>query len=204
MPREDAQPLSATDKKAILEADEKVQSGNQVIDNLNKAKELSKQAMAGPLAAGRGYAASFLGESSDLGKSGIATTDLNNLVTSNALQQLKTIFGGNPTEGERAILLDIQGSANQPDAVRQKIYDRAIEAAKRRLAFEQQRADELRGGSFYKPTGGASKMSNQKGSSQGTGADTMLQQARDAIAQGAPRDAVLQRLQAAGVDPSAL
>lgn len=205
MPREDAQPLTATDKKAILEADEKVQSGNQVVANLMKAKALSKQAMAGPLAAGRGYAASFLGESSDLGKSGIATTDLNNLVTSNALQQLKTIFGGNPTEGERAILLDIQGSASQPDEVRQKIYDRAIDAAKKRLAFEQQRADELRGGSFYKPTGGSSKMSTQAAAkSQGNGADTMLQQAREAIAQGAPRDAVIQRLQGAGVDVSGL
>jgi hypothetical protein len=151
MPREDAQPLTATDKKAILEADEKVQAGRQTIDNLNKAKVLSKQAFAGPAAGGLGYAASFLGESSDLGKGGIATQDLQNLVTSNALQQLKMIFGGNPTEGERGILLDIQGSVNKPDAVRQKIFDRAIEAANKRLHFEKQRADELRGGQFYKP-----------------------------------------------------
>jgi hypothetical protein len=169
MPKEDAQPLTATDKKAILEADEKVQGGQQVIQNLQKAKSLSKQAFAGPMADKRGYAASFLGETSDLGKSGIATTDLNNLVTSNALQQLKTIFGGNPTEGERAILLDIQGSANQPDAVRQKIYDRAMEAANKRLQFEQQRADELRGGQFYKPSGGASRGSAAAPAAPGAG-----------------------------------
>ncbi|MET3225718.1 hypothetical protein ACVJGC_000381 [Bradyrhizobium diazoefficiens] len=65
-------------------------------------------------------------------------------------------FLGMP-QGERAILLDIQGSVGKPDAVRQKIYDRAIEAANRRIAFEQQRVDELRGGSFYKPQGGLSK-----------------------------------------------
>lgn len=41
-------------------------------------------------------------------------------------------------------------------------------------------------------------------SGQGNGADTMLQHARDAIAQGAPRDAVLQRLQQAGIDASGL
>jgi len=199
MPREDAQPLTATDKKAILEADEKVQAGNQTIENLNKAKVLSKDAFAGPLASKRGYAASFLGESSDTGKAGIATQDLENLVTTNALQQLKTVFGGNPTEGERGILLDIQGSVGKPDAVRQKIFDRAIDAAKKRLSFEQQRADELRGGSFYKNNGGTSKASTQ-----GKGADTMLQQARDAIAAGAPRDAVEQRLRGAGVDPSGL
>jgi hypothetical protein len=41
-------------------------------------------------------------------------------------------------------------------------------------------------------------------SPQGGGADAMLQQARDAIAQGAPKAAVLQRLQQAGVDASGL
>lgn len=157
MPREDAQPLTATDKKAILEADEMVQTNQAAIGALKQAKDLSKQAFAGPLAGQRGYAASFLGESSDIGRSGAATTDLNNLVTTNALGQLKAIFGGAPTEGERKILLDIQGSANQPDAVRQKIYDRAIELANKRLEFNRKRADELRGGQFYKPQGGMSR-----------------------------------------------
>lgn len=152
MPREDAQPLTATDKKAILEADEHVQTTRQVIDNLGRAKVLSKQAMSGPFAGKIGYAASMFGN-----QSGVATEDLNNLVTTNALGQLRSIFGGNPTEGERGILLDIQGSVDKPDAVRQKIFDRAIEAANKRLSFNEQRANEMRGGSFYKPQGGTSK-----------------------------------------------
>lgn len=153
MPREDAQPLTATDKKAILEADEGVMTAKSAIDALQKAKELSAKAFAGPMAGGRGYAASFLGESSDLGKGGIATAELNNVVTSNALSQLKAIFGGAPTEGERKILLDIQGSVNQPHEVRAKIYDRARQMAENRLRFNEQRAAELRGGQFYKPQG---------------------------------------------------
>lgn len=157
MPREDAQPLTATDKKAILEADEMVLANKTAIDALTKAKALSKQAFSGPYAAKRGYAASFLGESSDIGRSGIATTDLENTVTGNALSQLKTIFGGNPTEGERKIMLDIQGSASQPDAVRQKIFERATELAQKRLEFNQKRADELRGNQYYKPQGSMSR-----------------------------------------------
>lgn len=157
MPREDAQPLTATDKKAILDAEEKLQSSKATVTNLQQAKSLSPQAFSGPAASGRGYVSSFLGNTSDIGKAGIATQDLENLVTTNALQSLKAVFGGNPTEGERAILLDVQGSVGKPDAVRQKIYDRAIEAANRRINFEQQRVDELRGGSFYKPQGGLSK-----------------------------------------------
>ena len=157
MPREDAQPLTATDKKAILEADEGVMTAKSAIDALRQAKSLSGQAFQGPTAGVRGYAASFLGQGSDTGKAGLATLDLENTVTSNALTQLKAIFGGAPTEGERKILLDIQGSARLPHAARMAIYDRAEKLAERRLQFNQQRADEMRGGNFYKPTGSMSR-----------------------------------------------
>lgn len=153
MPREDAQPLTATDKKAILEADEMVLSNTAAIDSLKRATALSKDAFTGPMAGARGYAASFLGKDSDWGKSGIATEGLKNEVESNALSQLKAIFGGAPTEGERKILLDLQGSASKAPEVRDEIYRRAQAAAERRLAFNQKRADELRGGNFYKPAG---------------------------------------------------
>ena len=145
-PREDAQPLTATDKKAILEADDAVMAATNVIGNLNKIKELSKKAYEGPTAGARGYVTSLFGN-----EAGTATSEMDNLITTNALQQLKSIFGGNPTEGERAILLKIQGASSQPDSVRQKIFDTAIQLAQRRLEFEKQRADALRGGTFYKP-----------------------------------------------------
>lgn len=153
MPREDAQPLTATDKKAILEADEGILSAKTGIEALTKASALSAKAFSGPYADKRGYAASFLGESSDTGKRGMATTELENVVTSNALTQLKAIFGGAPTEGERKILLDIQGSVNQPHGVRTKIFERAKQMAENRLKFNEQRSNELRGGTFYKPPG---------------------------------------------------
>jgi hypothetical protein len=151
MPREDAQPLTATDKKAILEADEMILSNQSAIDSLNRAKGLSKEAFAGPLAGKIGYATSFLGESSDLGKSGSKTLQLENEITSNALSSLKAIFGGAPTEGERKILLDIQGSTSKPDNVRQEIYNRAISLAQKRLEFNRKKAEELRGNTYYKP-----------------------------------------------------
>lgn len=152
MPREDQQPLSATDKKAIMEADEGVLAAQTAIDALRQAKELSKKAYAGPTAGIRGYGTSLLGS-----EGGVATTELTNLVMTNALGQLKAIFGAAPTEGERKILLEIQGSVNQPDEVRQKIYDRAMQLAEMRLKFNKQRSDELRGGTFYKPPGDAAK-----------------------------------------------
>ena len=153
MPREDAQPLTAGDKEAIRTADDAIVSNRSAIDSLTRAKQLSKQAFAGPGAGVRGYAASFLGDTSDIGKAGIATENLTNEVMTNSLGQLKAIFGGNPTEGERKILLDLQGSASKPDSVRQAIFDRASALAQKRLEFNQQRADQLRGNTYYKPQG---------------------------------------------------
>jgi hypothetical protein len=68
---------------------------------------------------------------------------------------LKAIFGGNPTEGERKILLEVQGSVNQPDAVRRRIWDRAIQLAQQKLSLAEQRSNELRGGNYYKAGGGS-------------------------------------------------
>jgi hypothetical protein len=70
-PREDAQPLTATDKKAILEADDAVMAATNVIGNLQKIKELSKKAYEGPLAGVRGYATSLMGS-----EAGTATSEM--------------------------------------------------------------------------------------------------------------------------------
>lgn len=152
MPREDAQPLTATDKKAILEADEAVITAKSAIDALSKAKELSPKALGFKGAGNVASLGALLGN-----QASVDTVELDNTVTSNALTQLKSIFGGNPTEGERKIMLDIQGSSSLPDTVRQKIYDRAIGLAQNRLKFNEQRAAEMRGGQFYKPQGGMTR-----------------------------------------------
>lgn len=152
MPREDAQPLTATDKKAILEADEMVLATQSAIPLIDRALELNDKAYSGPTAGIRGMIGGNLGL--DAGKD---TMELDNVVTSQALGQLKAIFGAAPTEGERRILLDIQGSTSQPPEVRKAIFERARQAAQRRLDFYQQRSSELRGGEFYKPSGGANK-----------------------------------------------
>jgi hypothetical protein len=172
MPREDMGPLTATDKRAILEADEGVMAANTAIEALRTAKQLSPRALAGW---GAGAKASVANNLPDWAvpdgiaspETAQATAELENVVTSQALAQLKSIFGAAPTEGERKILMEIQGSIGQPDNVRQRIYDRGIAMAERRLGFNKQRADELRGGSYYKPGDGASRQTAPQGMPQG-------------------------------------
>lgn len=149
MPREDAQPLTATDKKAILEADEMVQVTDTALPLLDRALELNDQAYSGPLAGTRGYISGTFG--SDAGQ---ATMEYDNLVQQQALATLKATFGAAPTEGERKILLEIAGSSSQPPEVRRGILERAKQAVARRQQFYRERAEEMRGGSFYKPGGG--------------------------------------------------
>lgn len=144
-PKDDQQ-LTATDKKAILEAEEAVERNDGVIAKMKEAIKLSPKAYEGYTASPRGYIGSLLGL-----EGGKATENLNNIVTSGSLENLKAIFGGNPTEGERKILLDLQGSANKADSVRLEIYDRALKAAERRQEFNRRKAEELKGGTYYKP-----------------------------------------------------
>lgn len=145
MPKEDQMPLTATDKKAILEADEMVMNTEGVIKSLDDAIVLSKKAYTGPTAAGRGYVTSLFGA-----EGGEATENLNNLIVGNALQQLKATFGAAPTEGERKILLEIQGSVNKAPKVREEIFARARALADKRLNFYKERAAQMRGGEYFR------------------------------------------------------
>ena len=92
---------------------------------------------------------------------------LNNIVTGNALEMLKATFGGAPTEGERAILMQLQGSANLPRAQREAIYTRAIQMAERRTQSNQVKAEGIRSGAYFTPSGAALQQNQVPSSSAG-------------------------------------
>jgi len=144
----------ATIAKEIFEADEGAQAGQNVIMALDKALELNKTAGDGPFADTWSAGAALFGD-----QQAVQTQELKNIVTANALESLKATFGAAPTEGERKILLEIQGSVNQSRPVREAIFKRAKAAAERRLKFNQERGGALRGGNYfdpgYSPVGGA-------------------------------------------------
>lgn len=137
--------MNSTIQKAILETDDTVSATKNAITNLKDALKYSEKAYDGVGAAQRATARGFFGED----ERATATTMLDNIVTGNALEMLKATFGGAPTEGERAILLQLQGSANLPRAQREAIYNRAIQLAEARLASNQQKAADLRSGTYF-------------------------------------------------------
>lgn len=154
----DAQ-LTATDKKAILEADEMVMNNQNTIDMLDSVltepggpgSSLNDRAGSGATARTQ----SWLARNDPTGffddQKGQATTELENVVLGQALANLKAIFGAAPTEGERKILVDLQASVDKTPQERRLIIERAKTLASRRMEFNQERANALRSNEFYKP-----------------------------------------------------
>lgn len=150
--------MSPTAQKELFEVTDSISAAQNGITNLKDALKYSEKAYDGFGATQRAAVAGNLTDS----EAATATAMLNNIVTGNALEMLKATFGGAPTEGERAILLQLQGSANLPRAQREAIYNRAIQMAERRLQSNQAKAEGIRNGSYFQSqqggsgTGGAS------------------------------------------------
>ena len=139
--------LSPQEQKELFEADDVVSASKSALLTLQRAIELSPLAYEGfGAGARRSVARNIPGVKESEGVT--ASTELETLISENALSQLKAIFGGAPTEGERKILLDIQGSLSMTDKERQAIYKRAMAAAARRLKSNQEKMDRIRKGSY--------------------------------------------------------
>jgi hypothetical protein len=138
--------LEVADRKEIFEADEGAQASQNVMGSLDKALGLNDKAYSGFGAQTRGYIGSLTGA-----EGGEATEELHNVVTQQVLENLKATFGSAPTEGERQILLDVQGSVSKSPEVRRRIFENAKASAAKRLKFNQDRARALRSGDYYNP-----------------------------------------------------
>jgi hypothetical protein len=162
-PKKGTAGLSATAQKELFEADDAVQNGLGAVSSLKKAMELNNKAYSGVGAGARAMVRSNLPGASE---SADATIAMENIIKDQALTSMKSIFGGNPTEGERAVLMELQASANKTPKQREEILGRAMQAAKRRVDFNKQKGDALRGGT-YMAEGGAPQFEQSGGGLSG-------------------------------------
>lgn len=157
--------LMAGDRQAVRESEDAAMAADNSIGMLKSvlapgkdgSKPLNERAGSGALAKTNAWLArndptGMLFDSEE----GVATTELENVVLNQALASLKAIFGAAPTEGERQILVDLQASVDKTPEERKIIIGRAIQLAERRKSFYMDRANELRGGTYYQPGGGMS------------------------------------------------
>lgn len=139
--------LSGTQEKELFEAEDSINAGKSAILALDKALALSQKAYEGGTASARLTAGRHIPgiKSSD---AQVASAEYSTLITEQALNSLRAIFGGNPTEGERKILMSLQGSLDMSHAERKPILENAMTAAKRRIQLAQQRMKGIKEGSY--------------------------------------------------------
>lgn len=141
--------LSTDDRAAIRKAQEAISAGKSLVTNINKALKINEKAYEGFGAGARrsiGRNLPIVGDSEGVK----ATTELENLMGKNALSQLKIIFGGNPTEGERQILLDLEGALSMSAGERKILFENAMAAALRKIKENEDIIKETRSGSMHK------------------------------------------------------
>jgi len=143
-PQRAAGPMSVTLQKELIESDDAAQAARAVLGTIEAAKKINNDAYSGYGAKQRAVIMSNLGgtESAD------ATINIDNMMTGQALESLKLVFGGMPTEGERKILLEMQASVDKTPKQREDILNRATAAAQRRLKFAESKAAAIRNGSY--------------------------------------------------------
>ena len=139
--------LSPAEIKLKDELQDKISAGKEVVTAFGQALKLNDVAYEGRTAGIRESVGSVIpGVRQSTAQT--ATADLENIVLGTALTQLKAIFGAAPTEGERKILIDVQGSINKPAATRKAIWERAQTAAARRIRDNQTRLNEISSGAY--------------------------------------------------------
>ena len=90
-----------------------------------------------------------------------ASVDIQNKLTGQVLEQLKSAFGGMPTEGERKVMLDLQGSINLKAPQRESIINRALTLVRRRNEQAKVKANQLREGTYFSEDGGTESTPTQ-------------------------------------------
>lgn len=146
--------LSSTEQKELFDTMDLTSSGQAAKSALERAQALMNSPNA-PLTGGGAETLAAMERVPLIDKlnfitkeQGAATTEFGNLIKEQALNSLKATFGGNPTEGERQILLSLQALPEYTKEEQKKIIDNAMKAADKRISFNQSKAKSIETGNY--------------------------------------------------------
>jgi hypothetical protein len=154
MPRPNDQPLSVTDRKIIVDAEDSVINFDNTISILARAKELNPKAYSG-------FGAGLAGT---IGTSGLpganlafdperakASREFNQLMSGQAIEQMAQTLKGATTEFELKQFVEILGDPSTPPDIRARTIDRMTTLAQRQRDLAISRAKDLRNRDYFKP-----------------------------------------------------
>jgi hypothetical protein len=138
--------LTSPELKLKVEAEDLIASSKQSLADLKQAYALNPNSLAGGwLDKGQQWMYEAAGSKDP---TIVNTRVLNNLLGSQGLAKLRATFGGSPTEGERSILLELEGIGAKTKDERGQIIKRAYKVLQDRQAREQTRLNLINQGAY--------------------------------------------------------
>lgn len=137
--------LSSGEMKMKLDSEKNIQSYQQAMANLDTAYRLNPNTYTGGIT---DWLKSVPGKWGANDPTYINTKQLENLLGSQAVEQLRATFAGSPTEGERAVLMELQGIGAKSKEERKRIILNTYKALKKRLEKETDRLQRINSREF--------------------------------------------------------
>jgi hypothetical protein len=155
-PRTDT-PISAADKKVIIEAEDEVPQLQGTLEALQRAKDLNSKTFTGYTAGARGAIATKVPGGSILfdKDAGLATEEWSKIMGPEALQTMANTLKGATTDFELRTFVSMLADPATDPKVRASVLERMEKLAQRQMQIKQSRVKDLRAGSYFKPEGGA-------------------------------------------------
>lgn len=142
--------LTPAELKLKTETEDTLAAAQSAMNDLDKAFVLNQNAYDN--SAGDWVAKTLLGAAGSEDPKLVNTREMNNLLTGQGLTRLRATFGGNPTEGERAILLELQGIGSKSQPEREAIMKNAYRALKTAKARQEKRLADINSRAYREVT----------------------------------------------------
>jgi hypothetical protein len=159
----DSAPLTATDRTAIHKVEDQIPTLQATLRTLDRAAELNDKTFTGGTASLRGeIGAKWLPEGVARAIPGLdpasakATSEWEQLMGAEAIKAMSEQLKGASTNFEMQQYLRRIADPSTPPEARKRLIGEMRRTVQQEMGIQQNRMNQLRGGTYYKPTGGAS------------------------------------------------